>query len=158
MEMNLPRENRPKSSEIRSRRTFLKGSASAAALLGVPGSILAQDTPKADPPKPDVPQSATPQPAPTPKPPATEPVRLRIALVGCGGQGRHDLKNLLGLKERIVALCDVDERQIDGARKDGGDATAKAKAYTDYRNLLADAKEYDAVLIAPRAHWHAPLA
>jgi predicted dehydrogenase len=136
-----------------SRRTFL----ASAALLSAP-SLFAQEPPKADPPKPDVPQSATPQPPTAPKPPATEPTRLRIAIVGCGGQGRHDMRNLIAAKERIVALCDVDERQIAQTMKDGGDATAKARPYADYRKLLDDAKEYDAVLIATPDHWHAPLA
>jgi predicted dehydrogenase len=129
------------------RRSFVTGA--TAALLGAPALLQAQDAPKPD---------AT-EKTPAPKPPAaTEPTRLRIAVVGCGGQGRHDMRNLIQIKERIVALCDVDERQIDQARKDGAGATAKARAYTDYRKLLDDAKEYDAVLIATPDHWHAPLA
>src|SRR6478672_10908763 len=122
-----------------SRRSFVTHA--AASLVAAPALLRAQDFPNA----------ATPEKIPAPRPPApaaTEPTRLRIAVVGCGGQGRHDMRNLIAIKERIVALCDVDERQIDGARKDGADATAKAKAYADYRKLLDDAKEYDAVLIA----------
>src|SRR4051812_48544168 len=110
MMMNRSRENRPENSGIPSRRTLLAGS--AAALLGVPALLQAQDAPKPDAPD----KTSAPKP---PAPAATEPTRLRIALVGCGGQGRHDMRNLIAIKERIVALCDVDERQIDQARKDG---------------------------------------
>jgi predicted dehydrogenase len=138
------------------RRTFLQSSAVAAAALGAPALLVGADVPKPNAPKPDVPPPATPQ--PTPPPATTEPTRLRIAVVGCGGQGRHDMRNLIAIKERIVALCDADENQIVQARKEGGKATADAKACTDYRRLLDDAKEYDAVLIATPDHWHAPLA
>src|SRR5688572_21667248 len=37
--------------------------------------------------------------------------RVRIALVGCGGQGSGVLRNALTLGAQCVALCDVDDEQ-----------------------------------------------
>src|SRR4051812_21814953 len=109
--MNRPRENPSENQGIPSRRSFMTGATTA--LLGAPAVLRAQDTPKSDT------ADKTPAPKPPATPAATEPTRLRIAVVGCGGQGRHDMRNLIAIKERIVALCDVDERQIEQARKDG---------------------------------------
>jgi predicted dehydrogenase len=87
--------------------------------------------------------------------------RFNLAVVGCGGQGRSDLKNLLSAGAHLVALCDVDPGQIEKARaealKVGGEATLEAKAYEDYRRLVDDAASFDGVLIATPDHWHAPL-
>lgn len=83
--------------------------------------------------------------------------KINVALIGAGGQGRGDMKNLLSAGQRIVAICDPDEKQIVEARKDAGDAGAGAKAYSDYRKLLENAGSIDAVLIATPDHWHAPL-
>jgi predicted dehydrogenase len=82
--------------------------------------------------------------------------RLNVALVGCGGQGRGDMKNVLGCGENIVALCDPDEQQIAEARK-LSPALEGAKAYADYRKLLDAEKSLDAVIIGTPDHWHAPL-
>ncbi len=87
--------------------------------------------------------------------------RFNLAVVGCGGQGRSDMKNMLSAGATLVALCDVDPAQIEKARaealKVGGEATKGARAYDDYRRLIDDASSYDGVLIATPDHWHAPL-
>jgi len=83
--------------------------------------------------------------------------KLNIALVGCGSQGRGDIKNCIGPDARVVALCDPDENQISAARTAIGPGAKDAAAYGDYRKLLDDAKTFDAVLIATPDHWHAPL-
>src|SRR6478672_2335527 len=45
--------------------------------------------------------------------------RIRIALIGCGGMGRGDLKDFLRVKNvECVALCDVDDSQIAKAAKE----------------------------------------
>ena len=42
--------------------------------------------------------------------------RIRVALVGCGGMGRGDLRDFLKVKNvECAALCDVDESQIGKA-------------------------------------------
>jgi predicted dehydrogenase len=87
--------------------------------------------------------------------------RLKLAVVGCGGQGRGDMKGIISSGADLVALCDPDPGQIEKARADAkqvrGDAAASAKAYDDYHKLLDDASGFDAVLIATPDHWHAPL-
>ena len=87
--------------------------------------------------------------------------KLNLALVGCGGQGRGVMRGLLSNGANLVALCDPDQEMIDRARADalksGGEATKGAKAYEDYRKLLDDASNFDAVLVATPDHWHAPL-
>jgi predicted dehydrogenase len=87
----------------------------------------------------------------------TQNTKLNVALIGAGGQGRHDMKQVLSLKQNVVAICDVDENQVAQALKEGGEAVAKAKNYTDYRRLLEKEKSVDAVLIGTPDHWHAPL-
>ena len=87
--------------------------------------------------------------------------KVNLALVGCGGQGRGDMKGLFSCGANLVALCDPDEKQIEKARADalaaGGEATRGAKAYEDYRKLLDNPASFDAVLVATPDHWHAPL-
>ncbi|MFM8642733.1 MAG: hypothetical protein ACKOEP_07860, partial [Phycisphaerales bacterium] len=55
--------------------------------------------------------------------------KLRIAKVGCGGMGLSDLNEVAGHKAvEVVALCDIDRRQLDvlrlGGKKDDGSAIA----------------------------------
>src|SRR5205814_4766595 len=46
--------------------------------------------------------------------PASE--KLVVALIGCGGQGRGDLRAFLRLPEiEVAALCDVDRAHVDTA-------------------------------------------
>lgn len=85
--------------------------------------------------------------------------KVNLAVVGCGGQGRGDMRGMLSRGANLVALCDPDASQVEQARRDaGGEAGKNAKAYEDYRKLLEDASSFDAVLIATPDHWHAPLA
>ncbi len=82
--------------------------------------------------------------------------RLNIAVIGLGNQSRIHLKNLQGPGENIIALCDVDERQIATAKKENK-ALAGAKTYRDYRQMLDREKTLDAVVVATPDHWHTPL-
>src|SRR5436853_5386447 len=44
--------------------------------------------------------------------------RLRVALIGCGGMGRNDLRQMLKIKNvECVALCDVDDTQSAQVQK-----------------------------------------
>lgn len=86
---------------------------------------------------------------------------LRLALVGCGGQGRGVMRGLLSSGARLTALCDPDSEMIKLARGDAeaveGESAQGAVAYEDYRRLLDDAASFDAVLVGTPDHWHAPL-
>jgi len=69
--------------------------------------------------------------------------KIRVAVLGCGLQGRHHLGGYAKLPDvEIAAVCDIDEaRRVQAAAEFG--ATAH---FSDYRDLLA-AGDYDLVSI-----------
>ena len=76
---------------------------------------------------------------------------VRVAAVGAGGRGADDLAGLEGTGARIVALCDCDQRSASASfGKYPG-----AKRYSDWRKLMDDEKNFDAVLVAIPDHNHA---
>ncbi len=90
--------------------------------------------------------------------------KLNIALLACGGRMRQLLPSILRAGENIVALCDVDARQVGLLKKEGakagaaGEALQKATVYEDYRKLLAAEKGVDAIVIAAGQRWHEPMS
>ena len=74
---------------------------------------------------------------------------------------RDLLREVLSLGENVIALCDVDERQISITRQDmrfGPEGVlSQTKAYGDYRKLFEAEKSLDAVIIATGDYWHVPL-
>jgi hypothetical protein len=83
--------------------------------------------------------------------------KLNIGIFACGGQARGNMNVCKG-SENIVAICDVDQRQIAQAKKDLREKADQAKVYEDYRKLLDAEKSLDAVVIAPGQRWHVPMA
>ena len=83
--------------------------------------------------------------------------KLNVAFIGMGGQIQGHVARILQLGHNVVALCDVDARQIAGSKNQHGDGLAKAAVYSDYRILLDKEKTLDAVVIATPDHWHAPI-
>jgi hypothetical protein len=75
--------------------------------------------------------------------------KLNVAGIGVGGQGGHDIGQMLS--ENIVALCDVDAARAGGTFKKFPDA----KIFTDYRKMLEQQKEIDGVVVATPDHQHA---
>lgn len=75
--------------------------------------------------------------------------RLNIAGIGIGGQGAHDLAQMEA--ENIVALCDVDDAYAGRIFK----KYEQAKRFRDYRQMLDEMKDIDAVVIATPDHHHA---
>lgn len=83
--------------------------------------------------------------------------KLNIGCIGLGGQMQGLMEDVLLFEQNIVALCDVDAARITATRRKFGEALAKAKDYKDYRELLAQERSLDAVVIATPDHWHAAI-
>ncbi|NVJ85829.1 MAG: Gfo/Idh/MocA family oxidoreductase [Algoriphagus sp.] len=109
------------------RRDFLKRSALGAAGLALAPSLLAK---------------------------AQANGKLRIAQIGLGAMGMEDLKAIASHSlVEVVALCDVDSRAIDNAKK----LYPQAKTFGDYRVLLKELEDdIDAVVVSTPDHTHAP--
>ena len=115
------------------RRSVLKGLVCAGAPLILPTRVWAQGT----------------------KPNA----KIRVGCVGMGTQMRGVMDGFRSSEGvEVVAVCDVDTmrrtasyKALKEAYKNGG---PEVKAYTDYRELLAD-KSIDVVIVATPDHWHA---
>jgi predicted dehydrogenase len=82
----------------------------------------------------------------------------RVGLIGTGWYGKSDLFRLMQVAPvEVVALCDVDKHQLQGAadlvnqRQQSG---KPPRLFSDYREMLK-AQDLDIVLIATPDHWHA---
>ena len=82
--------------------------------------------------------------------------RVRVALIGCGGQGGGDLRNALRLGAQVVALCDVDDEQVaKTVQRVDREFNQKPELTTrDFRRVLERA-DVDAVIVGTPDHWHA---
>jgi len=79
--------------------------------------------------------------------------KLNIAAIGAGGKGWENLnRSFQAGSANIVALCDVDDRMSERARKKWSQATY----YKDFRIMLEkEEKNIDAVIISTPDHMHA---
>ncbi|MFC1561552.1 Gfo/Idh/MocA family protein [candidate division KSB1 bacterium] len=90
--------------------------------------------------------------------------KLNIACVGVGGKGSSDIESVS--MENVVALCDVDDTQMDGfvtyARRSENpglmDTFMKAHKYRDFRVMLEKERSIDAVVVSTPDHNHAVIA
>ena len=111
-----------------SRRSFIKGLAVTGSGLVLPRVFWAQDG-------------------------GSPGKKLGVAAVGCGGKGESDIEAAAKGNE-VVALCDVDARTLaKAAAKYPG-----AKTFTDFRKMLDEVKEIDAVTVSVPDHAHYPAA
>jgi len=85
------------------------------------------------------------------KPPSE---KLNIAGVGSGGMGASNINACSDIGENIVALCDVD----DDRAKDTFNRYPKARKWKDFRKMLDEQKDIDAVIVATPDHTHAVAA
>ncbi|MCU0243720.1 MAG: Gfo/Idh/MocA family oxidoreductase [Acidobacteria bacterium] len=123
-----------------SRRDFLRSSAAAGLGAAFAGAAFGQTVPPA------VPAAAA----------AKSADELRVALIGCGAQGRVLAEAMLRVPSvRIAAICDIwsYSRQYTGnyLKKYGH----VANVYEDYRELLAAEKDIDAAVVATPDWVHA---
>jgi len=74
--------------------------------------------------------------------------KLRIAMIGVGGQGAYSWQNLVS--EDVRVLCDVDTSRCAKAVE----RFPNAEVVQDFRRVI-DRKDIDAVAVATPDHWHA---
>jgi hypothetical protein len=85
--------------------------------------------------------------------------KIVMGAIGIGGRGSGDLEALLGQSDvRLVAVCDVKKGSRERAkhRVDRRYGIKDRAAYRDFRDLLAERADTDALLIATGDRWHAP--
>ncbi|PYJ06350.1 MAG: hypothetical protein DME25_06900 [Verrucomicrobia bacterium] len=82
--------------------------------------------------------------------------RIRIGVIGCGGQGTGHVSSLVKRSAEdnisVVAVSDVYQRRVTRAK-----GICNGGGYLDYRKLL-ERNDIDAVLIATPDHWHAKIS
>lgn len=78
--------------------------------------------------------------------------KLHVGVIGVGGQGNHDWRNVHAAGAEIVAFCDVDEdrKDVKKARED----FPNVPFHVDFRRLI-DQKGIDAVVVGTPDHMHA---
>jgi len=75
--------------------------------------------------------------------------KLNVGIIGCGGRGGFAVQG--ASDESIVALCDINEERLDKVLA----AYPKARRYVDFRKLLDEGKDIDAICVATAEHTHA---
>ncbi|MEO6435165.1 MAG: Gfo/Idh/MocA family oxidoreductase [Tepidisphaeraceae bacterium] len=131
-------------SDRSSRRRFIQGSVSAAALLASAGCA---DTNKSA-------ASNAPASLSVAKHATTSPAeKLNLAFVGVDGKGGDALHQFGSTNCNYVALCDIDSNKLGKAAA----AHQGARAYIDFRKML-EQKDIDAVVISTTDHTHAVIA
>jgi predicted dehydrogenase len=77
--------------------------------------------------------------------------RLRFACIGVSGKGASDMADAARHGD-VVAICDVDERTLDGAAR----RHPKAQRFVDFRKMFDELhKRIDAVTVSTPDHTHA---
>jgi predicted dehydrogenase len=81
--------------------------------------------------------------------------RVRIALIGAGGQGSGDTRNSLNVGGvELAAVADIYDGRLKRAREVWGDQLFTTR---DYREVLAR-KDVDAIIIGTPDHWHSTIS
>src|SRR5262245_51764771 len=110
-----------------SRRRFLAESAVASAALAAPAILRAQNTNS----------------------------RINLAFIASGGRARANIGEMTkaggAVEVNVVALCDVNGQNLERA----GQQFPKARTYKDFRKLLDESKDIDAVVVSTCEHTHA---
>ena len=93
--------------------------------------------------------------APAILPAQTPSDTLRVAFVGVGNRGSFLLQNMLRVAGvRVVAVCDIVPDRAAAAAKTVADAGGSARQWTDFRKMLDEQKDIDAVVLATPDFTH----
>ena len=78
------------------------------------------------------------------------------AVIGIGGMGRGHVRMSLGGGQRLLAVCDVDERHMNAGLKTAAANRAGegCKGYRDFREVL-ERTDIDVAHVVTPPHWHA---
>jgi predicted dehydrogenase len=118
------------------RRQFLKGAASAAAVVAAPNIVVSSALGAVN------------------RAPASE--RLNVGLIGAGGRGRYIMSAFIAQPDtQVVAVCDVirERRERAQAQVNQDYGNQDCAAYIDMMELLAR-PDIDVVAIATGDNWH----
>ncbi len=87
--------------------------------------------------------------------PAKDLRTVKFGFIGTGAQGRFDMKQALRNEGcECIAVADINPANREAGRAVAGE---KARAYTDYREMLDKEKGLEAVVIAVPLFAHAPI-
>jgi predicted dehydrogenase len=75
--------------------------------------------------------------------------KLNLGFIGVTGRGGQNMDEMAG--ENVAALCDVDERHLGKA----AESYPNARKYRDFRKMIDEATDLDAVVISTPHHIHA---
>jgi Oxidoreductase family, NAD-binding Rossmann fold len=78
--------------------------------------------------------------------------KLNVAFVGVGGRGGGNLGELYNTGGvNVYSVCDVNEKHLDSQME----RHPKAKRYSDFRKLMDELNQVDAVVVSTTEHTHA---
>ena len=117
------------------RRTFLQGSGAAAASLGAT-ALTAKSA--------EAVKGAN--------------DRINVAMVGCGGRGSFVIRGLIEAGAHVTHLCDLNPQRLAKCAGFLADAQKDPPKTVKDMQVVFDAKDVHAVVVATPDHWHAPAA
>ncbi len=81
--------------------------------------------------------------------------KLKVAFIGTGNRGSFLLRHGLEIEDFVVvAVCDLLPERVDAAASAVGKKGGAAKTYTDFRKMLDEMKEIEAVVLATPDDTH----
>jgi predicted dehydrogenase len=81
--------------------------------------------------------------------------KLKVAFIGTGNRGSFLLRHGLDVADfEVVAVCDILPDRVDTAASAVAKKGGSAKTYTDFRRMLDELKDIDAVVLATPDYTH----